>query len=1138
MADRTVLVRLAASTAPYRSEIDKASRSTKAFVDGAVDGTGRAARGLKQVQGEATALGAVMVAAPIAGAVAFMGFDKMISKVGAVTGASASQMDALRTAAIDAGQATVFSASEAAAAEAELAKAGVTTSDILGGALTGSLNLAAAGELDVAEAASIAATTMTQFGLKGNDVGHIADLLASAANKAQGEVTDMAAALKYVGPVASQMGVPLEQTVGTIAELASQGILGEQAGTSLRGMLSSLTSPSSIAAKTMNGLGIEVYDATGKFVGFDGVAQQMRDTMGGLTNAERDEAFGRIFGNEQITAARILYAGGAADVDKWTQAVDDAGAAERLASQYLDNLAGDVEQLTGSIETGLIQAGSGANDVLRWMTQRATDAVNAISQMPPGFLAVAGGASFMAGSFLLLAPRIVDTVDALKQMKATSGVGGIGKGLGFTAAIAAVGYLVMETMSANGELRDMLEAADEIDRAFASGVMPKDTKLSDLAKQAEEVAAKLRQAATDPSWSQKVAQGWNALWADFFDEVDGDPFAQMTQQFSDAADQAQAPAIEYGKALDYVSSQMGVNRDEAASLMDQAQAAGVVISGSYETQGRAVTTWAATTTQGHGAAQIAMAKTADVAGAMVDAVLGAMNQLDQRGKERAFQQSIDAATEALKKNKRTLDIHTEAGRANADALDDIAAKTLDLATSKDKEGNVTITNTKALNAGALAYARTAMQMGLSKSEAIKLTEKVVGVKLELDKLGRMRVVPKVIVDTTTGMTRAQALKTLLDQIKSKTVNIDVYQQVHGSAVVNPDRAERRVGRAGGGPITGPGTATSDSIPIMASDGEWMIKAAAVDRLEARFGPGVMHQINTGHLPGYASGGKVTKREARRNAAIAKVTDLRSAKASSIESIASSMSSAFGLMNAFDFGAQARAIDELASAQERLTAANEGVADSDREVFDARRAVNSAGSPKERADAESRLAEALKRQAKARAEQASAEGDVTVARAAVTKAAPTRENILAGWTTKLKALKAFKDNLVKLRKRGFSAHMVATIAADPDGAELAQALADASPDQVKRFNSIDAQTQQLSGSIGRIAAGAQYDPQIRDAQQAAMGLGATAKQVGPLVPAFGTAKVVIHSHMHVGRRQIAESKVDLSRRDGGYDWGDG
>lgn len=1157
MADRTVLVRLAAVTAPFRSEIDKAARSTKSFVDGAVDGTGRAARGLKQVQGEATALGAVMVAAPIAGAVAFMGFDKMISKVGAVTGASASQMDALRTAAIDAGQATVFSASEAAAAEAELAKAGVTTSDILGGALTGSLNLAAAGELDVAEAASIAATTMTQFGLKGNDVGHIADLLASAANKAQGEVTDMAAALKYVGPVASQMGVPLEQTVGTIAELASQGILGEQAGTSLRGMLSSLTSPSSIAAKTMNGLGIEVYDATGKFVGFDGVAQQMRDTMGGLTNAERDEAFGRIFGNEQITAARILYAGGAADVDKWTQAVDDAGAAERLASQYLDNLAGDVEQLTGSIETGLIQAGSGANDVLRFMTQRATDTVNAIAQIPAPMLAVGGAVSVAAGSFLLLAPRIVDTIDAINQMKASGGWGSVMKGAARAAGAAGIGALVLTAIEAHAEIEDVIAQGAELDRAFSGGNMPKGTKLSDLADEARALAASTEESLNSTGGTVKRFLG--SVWGSVseFDVNAGIPLLSFLSRNTEATNDlaqtqrnAAADASLYGAMIGDLAWKLGTNEDAAISLADEAVASGVKLTGNYHEQADAVARWAANTTRGHDAAQTAMAKTTDAATAMVDAVLGAMNRLDERGKTRAYEAAIDAATAALEKNKKTLNVHTEAGRANAAALDDIAAKTLDLATSKDKEGNVTITNTKALNAGALAYARMAVQMGMSKSEAIKLAEKVTGVQIELDKLGRMRVVPKVTVDTTTGMTRAQALKTLLEQIRSKSVTIDVYQQVHGSAVVNPDRAERRTGRAGGGAITGPGTATSDSIPIMASDGEWMIKAAAVDRLEARFGPGVMHQINTGHLPGYASGGKVGKKpakpltpaqeraKARREAAVDKVTDLRSAKASSIESIASSMSSAFGLFNAFDFGAQARAIDDLAAAQERLTSANEAVADSDREVFDARRAVNSAGSPKERADAENRLAEALKRQTKARAEQASAEGDVTTARAAVKKAAPTRENILAGWTTKLKALKAFKDNLVKLRKRGFSAHMVATIAADPDGAELAQALADASPDQVKRFNSIDAQTQQLSAAVGQIAGSAQYDGQIRDAQQAAMRLGATAKQVGPLVPAFGASKVTIHNHLHVGKRQIAESKVDLSRRDGGYDWGDG
>jgi TP901 family phage tail tape measure protein len=374
-------------------------------------------------------------------------FDASMSKVQAATHESSANMDLLRAAAIKAGADTVFSATEAADAITALSKAGVQTKDILSGGLSGALSLASAGELDVASAAEIAATAMTQFGLSGKDIPHIADLLAAAAGKAQGEVTDMANSLKYVGPVAHQMGISIEETTGVIAELASQGILGEQAGTSLRGMLTALTSPSKQAAQEMKNLGINLYDANGKFVGLRGIAEQLGSTMGKLTNAERDQALGRIFGNEQITAARILYAGGAEAVDKWTKAVNDQGYAAETAAIKMNNLHGDLEQLKGSLETALIGLGEGDQGALRSLTQHLTAAVNAFNSLPGpikdattgllGITAVTGGALWFGSKVL---GGIAEARTALKGLgveaaTTRAALAGIGTGLEFAALL-------------------------------------------------------------------------------------------------------------------------------------------------------------------------------------------------------------------------------------------------------------------------------------------------------------------------------------------------------------------------------------------------------------------------------------------------------------------------------------------------------------------------------------------------------------------------------------------------------------------------------------------------------------------------------------------------------------------------------
>jgi hypothetical protein len=204
-------------------------------------------------------------------------FDKAMSGVQAATHAGANEIGALRQAALQAGKDTQYSATQAAQGITELSKAGVSTADVLGGGLKGALNLAAAGQLDVGEAAETAATAMTQFGLSGKDIPHVADLLAAGAGKAQGSVHDMGYALKQSGLVAAQFGLSVEDTTGTLAAFASAGLIGSDAGTSFKTMLLALANPSAKTKDAMDELGISAYDAQGKFVGIRRCAEQLQD---------------------------------------------------------------------------------------------------------------------------------------------------------------------------------------------------------------------------------------------------------------------------------------------------------------------------------------------------------------------------------------------------------------------------------------------------------------------------------------------------------------------------------------------------------------------------------------------------------------------------------------------------------------------------------------------------------------------------------------------------------------------------------------------------------------------------------------------------------------------------------------------
>ncbi|GAA4176597.1 phage tail tape measure protein [Gryllotalpicola koreensis] len=328
-----------------------------------------------------TALSVTAIATATAAARAYSDWASTMAQVQSLSRANATDMKKLSDQTMQFAGQFGITASQAAEAELELVKGGVSVTDMVNGGLKGALTLAAAGQLNVGDATSIAVSAMTQFGLKGQDVSHIADLLAAGADKALGSVQDLGEGLKYVGPVASGLGISLEQTVGTLAELAQNGIIGEQAGTSLRGMLSSLTSPSKLAADTMHDLGIKVYDAQGKFIGLNGVAQQLQDKTKKLTEAQKNQALGQIFGNQQITAAQVLLKGGAAAVDQWTTAVDEQGFAAEQAAGKLDSLSGDVQKFSASLKNDLVQAGSVTSPLLRQLVQSGTELLNTLGNV-------------------------------------------------------------------------------------------------------------------------------------------------------------------------------------------------------------------------------------------------------------------------------------------------------------------------------------------------------------------------------------------------------------------------------------------------------------------------------------------------------------------------------------------------------------------------------------------------------------------------------------------------------------------------------------------------------------------------------------------------------------------------------------
>ncbi|MFD5509028.1 phage tail tape measure protein [Streptomyces sp. NPDC127051] len=390
-------------------------------------------------------------------------FEKAMSEVRAVTGGSSDDMKALSSAALEAGQATVYSATQAANAEAELARAGISTADIIGGALRGSLDLAASGQLELGESAIIAAQAMNAFKLKGGDVGHIADVISAGAGKSATNVHHMGMAFRQTALLASQTGLSLEDTVGTLSLFAQNVLTGSDAGTSLKVMLQRLVPQSNEAAAAMEAIGFSAYDASGNFIGLHALSGMMKESFSKLTPEARNAAMATIFGSDAVRAATILYEAGSEGIDQWVGAVNDAGYATRVAATMTDNLSGDLERLKGALETALISSGSSGNKILREMAQTLAGVVNWYNQLSPSvqsnvtiLAGLVGILGLVGSSLLLMLPRIMAVRAELVALGVTATrVRGAMMGLaGLTVILATLGAIASGIDKLSQRFRD------------------------------------------------------------------------------------------------------------------------------------------------------------------------------------------------------------------------------------------------------------------------------------------------------------------------------------------------------------------------------------------------------------------------------------------------------------------------------------------------------------------------------------------------------------------------------------------------------------------------------------------------------------------------------------------------------------
>ena len=301
-----------------------------------------------------------------------------------LNGETVNTMDALSKLARTMGKDTKFSASEAADAINILAMAGMDTDDIYS-ALPATLNLAAAGNIGIAQAADYATGIMSGFGMKTEDASKVADVLAVTASSAKGSVSDFGAGLAQAAGQASITGQSFEDTATALGILGNHNISAAEGGNMLQRVLKNLYQPTSTAKDALDALGVSAYDSEGKARPLQDVLTDLRGKLGELSEEDYNSVMGQIFDTASLRGANFLIQDSGEAFDNLRAKIGGAsGAAEKMAEVQQDNLQGQLTILKSQLEELAISFGELLMPKIREVVGKIQDFVDKLNNMDEG----------------------------------------------------------------------------------------------------------------------------------------------------------------------------------------------------------------------------------------------------------------------------------------------------------------------------------------------------------------------------------------------------------------------------------------------------------------------------------------------------------------------------------------------------------------------------------------------------------------------------------------------------------------------------------------------------------------------------------------------------------------------------------
>ena len=390
--------------------------------------------------GTVTAVGAAIYAGPVKKAAEF---QEQMSTVKSISNASAEDMAKLSQKAKEMGATTAFTAAEAGEAMEYMAMAGWKTGDMLGG-IEGIMNLAAASGEELGSVSDIVTDALTAFGLSASDAGHFSDVLAQASSNANTNVSMMGSTFQKVAPVAGALGYSVEDMSLGIGLMANASIKAEVAGTSLKTALANMAKPTKQQAAYMDKYGISLTKTDGTMKTFGEVVENLRGSLGGLSEQEQIAAASAIFGKESFAGMLAIVNASEQDYNKLTEAVYNCdGAAKRMAETKLDNLNGSITLAKSAFDALQVELGELLLPTLTEGVKKFTDiitvvttfvrenpgAVKAIAKIVAGLVGLKAGGLIAKLGFLEVKGGILSIQKAFTMIK----------GLGITKYLSSMG---------------------------------------------------------------------------------------------------------------------------------------------------------------------------------------------------------------------------------------------------------------------------------------------------------------------------------------------------------------------------------------------------------------------------------------------------------------------------------------------------------------------------------------------------------------------------------------------------------------------------------------------------------------------------------------------------------------------------